>query len=224
MPSHLEVNPPPRNIVASPEPSESSNSRRSSQTDTPTRQTSALSSPALGILPSPIAYQIAKGTRDSDMSPGPAVTSLDEMDEDTVVFASTDSSNRDAAEEDSSDDDDTRNPSNTLHSDNNSKSDRPLHVQLVYSETSLTSITSNATTDTETSEHALKPPYDPEAGFSIGFAEDRNRRHRRTMEDAHAFISNFADVKGQGVTHTSVMRLQWVFLYSNIDDRILCRL
>jgi len=36
------------------------------------------------------------------------------------------------------------------------------------------------------------------AGFSIGFSEDRNKRCRRTMEDAHAYFYNFNDVQGQG--------------------------
>ncbi|KAG4106180.1 protein phosphatase 2C [Neocallimastix lanati (nom. inval.)] len=36
------------------------------------------------------------------------------------------------------------------------------------------------------------------AGFSIGFSEDRNKRCRRTMEDAHAYFYNFNDVEGQG--------------------------
>ncbi|KAI8813534.1 phosphatase 2C-like domain-containing protein [Cladochytrium replicatum] len=37
-----------------------------------------------------------------------------------------------------------------------------------------------------------------DAGFRIGFAEDRNRRYRRTMEDAHSFFYNFDDKPGQG--------------------------
>lgn len=34
--------------------------------------------------------------------------------------------------------------------------------------------------------------------FRIGVAEDRNKRWRRTMEDAHAFVYDFGGVKGQG--------------------------
>ncbi|KAJ3140921.1 Protein phosphatase 2C 1, partial [Irineochytrium annulatum] len=37
-----------------------------------------------------------------------------------------------------------------------------------------------------------------DSGFAIGFAEDRNRRYRRTMEDAHSYLYNFGGVKGQG--------------------------
>ncbi|KAI8806314.1 phosphatase 2C-like domain-containing protein [Cladochytrium replicatum] len=37
-----------------------------------------------------------------------------------------------------------------------------------------------------------------DAGFRIGFAEDRNRRYRRTMEDAHSFFYNFGDKPEQG--------------------------
>ncbi|KAJ3028498.1 UNVERIFIED_CONTAM: Protein phosphatase 2C 1 [Siphonaria sp. JEL0065] len=36
------------------------------------------------------------------------------------------------------------------------------------------------------------------SGFSIGFAEDRNKRHRRTMEDAHSFVYRYGAVDGQG--------------------------
>ncbi|KAJ3118620.1 Protein phosphatase 2C 1 [Nowakowskiella sp. JEL0407] len=36
------------------------------------------------------------------------------------------------------------------------------------------------------------------AGFRIGFSEERNKRYRRTMEDAHSYFYNFANVKGQG--------------------------
>ncbi|CAO1614798.1 unnamed protein product [Parajaminaea phylloscopi] len=34
--------------------------------------------------------------------------------------------------------------------------------------------------------------------FKVGVAEDRNKRWRRTMEDAHAFVYNFGGVHGQG--------------------------
>lgn len=37
-----------------------------------------------------------------------------------------------------------------------------------------------------------------QSGFSVGFAEDRNSRHRRTMEDAHSYVYDFGNVKGQG--------------------------
>jgi protein phosphatase PTC1 len=36
------------------------------------------------------------------------------------------------------------------------------------------------------------------AGFKIGFAEDKNKRYRRTMEDAHSFFYNFNKAIGQG--------------------------
>lgn len=34
--------------------------------------------------------------------------------------------------------------------------------------------------------------------FRIGVSEDKNKRCRRTMEDAHSFVYDFAGVKGQG--------------------------
>ncbi|BGP50048.1 mgpp2cl-1, protein phosphatase 2C-like protein 1 [Rhodotorula kratochvilovae] len=37
-----------------------------------------------------------------------------------------------------------------------------------------------------------------EGGFRVGVSMDRNRRCRRTMEDAHSFIYDFAGLKGQG--------------------------
>ncbi|KAI9189109.1 mgpp2cl-1, protein phosphatase 2C-like protein 1 [Blastocladiella emersonii ATCC 22665] len=39
---------------------------------------------------------------------------------------------------------------------------------------------------------------DREPGFYYGFHEDRNRLNRRTMEDSHAMVVNFARVHGQG--------------------------
>jgi hypothetical protein len=36
------------------------------------------------------------------------------------------------------------------------------------------------------------------AGFLIGISEDRNKRCRRTMEDAHACITQFGDIERQG--------------------------
>ncbi|ODN73750.1 hypothetical protein L202_07286 [Cryptococcus amylolentus CBS 6039] len=38
----------------------------------------------------------------------------------------------------------------------------------------------------------------PSESFRVGVSEDRNRRCRRTMEDAHSFVYDFAAVKGQG--------------------------
>jgi len=42
-----------------------------------------------------------------------------------------------------------------------------------------------------------KPTTDP-FSFRVGVAEDRNKRCRRTMEDAHSFVYDFAAIKGQG--------------------------
>lgn len=36
------------------------------------------------------------------------------------------------------------------------------------------------------------------AGFHIGITEDRNKRCRRTMEDAHSFVFDFMGVPKQG--------------------------
>ena len=40
----------------------------------------------------------------------------------------------------------------------------------------------------------------PSAGlsFRVGVSEDRNKRCRRTMEDAHSFVYDYAGVRGQG--------------------------
>ncbi|KAI9145315.1 phosphatase 2C-like domain-containing protein [Paraphysoderma sedebokerense] len=50
--------------------------------------------------------------------------------------------------------------------------------------------------------------------FKIGFHEDRNRLNRRTMEDAHSYFYDFADVKGQGFFavfdgHAGKMAADW---------------
>ncbi|KAJ1343110.1 hypothetical protein BSLG_002136 [Batrachochytrium salamandrivorans] len=42
---------------------------------------------------------------------------------------------------------------------------------------------------------------DPEsvrAGFKVGFSEDRNKKYRRTMEDAHTIMYNFLEEDGSG--------------------------
>ncbi|KAI8919350.1 phosphatase 2C-like domain-containing protein [Powellomyces hirtus] len=36
------------------------------------------------------------------------------------------------------------------------------------------------------------------SGFKIGFAEDKNKKYRRTMEDAHAYFYNFGKSNGSG--------------------------
>lgn len=37
-----------------------------------------------------------------------------------------------------------------------------------------------------------------ESGFKVGIFEDKNKRHRRTMEDTHCFVDCFNDEKGAG--------------------------
>lgn len=34
--------------------------------------------------------------------------------------------------------------------------------------------------------------------FRVGVSEDRNRKCRRTMEDAHSFVYDFGGIRGQG--------------------------
>jgi protein phosphatase PTC1 len=34
--------------------------------------------------------------------------------------------------------------------------------------------------------------------FRVGVSEDRNKRCRRTMEDAHSFVYDYAGIRGQG--------------------------
>jgi protein phosphatase PTC1 len=34
--------------------------------------------------------------------------------------------------------------------------------------------------------------------FRVGVSEDKNKRCRRTMEDAHSFVYDYAGVNGQG--------------------------
>jgi len=65
------------------------------------------------------------------------------------------------------------------------------------------------------------------AGFSIGFSEDRNKRCRRTMEDAHAYFYNFNDVEGQGYFaifdgHAGKQAAEWCGnqLHENLIDII----
>ncbi|KAK9712467.1 mgpp2cl-1, protein phosphatase 2C-like protein 1 [Basidiobolus ranarum] len=50
-----------------------------------------------------------------------------------------------------------------------------------------------------TSTQPTDPCTPPISGtFKVGVSHDRNRRFRRTMEDAHAYVSDFGDVTGQG--------------------------
>ncbi|EIW72968.1 hypothetical protein TREMEDRAFT_37088 [Tremella mesenterica DSM 1558] len=41
-------------------------------------------------------------------------------------------------------------------------------------------------------------PSEPNVFFRIGVSEDRNKRCRKTMEDAHSFVYDFAGIRGQG--------------------------
>jgi protein phosphatase PTC1 len=36
------------------------------------------------------------------------------------------------------------------------------------------------------------------AGFRVGVSEDKNKRCRKTMEDSHSFVYDYAGIKGQG--------------------------
>lgn len=53
--------------------------------------------------------------------------------------------------------------------------------------------------------HTHRTAFDPlvdltylKSGFTIGFAEDRNKRFRRTMEDAHTICTDFDGVEASG--------------------------
>ncbi|TPX32332.1 hypothetical protein SmJEL517_g04534 [Synchytrium microbalum] len=181
---------PVRNIVASPEPSESG-----SPSTTPTQKRISLAFPAAAISSSilhPAHSQDNKPDNTishSDMSPAPVTTLLDDMDEDTVIYASTDPSSSRTDDQDSDEDE---------SSTTNISTDDIKPASSTSTSTSSTAITTNPIPQQTNEPAGYRPPHDPRAGFSIGFAEDRNRRHRRTMEDAHAFISNFLDVPGQG--------------------------
>lgn len=38
----------------------------------------------------------------------------------------------------------------------------------------------------------------PKGTFRVGVSEDKNKRCRRTMEDSHSFVYDYAGVRGQG--------------------------
>lgn len=49
--------------------------------------------------------------------------------------------------------------------------------------------------------HPAKPASPAEKAqpeFRVGVSEDRNKRCRRTMEDAHSFVYDYAGIRGQG--------------------------
>ncbi|KAI9087767.1 phosphatase 2C-like domain-containing protein [Phlyctochytrium arcticum] len=69
------------------------------------------------------------------------------------------------------------------------KDRRSLTSSLASSLTSGTSSTSNF----EDEDDVYR-----ENGFKIGFAEDKNKKYRRTMEDAHAFYYGFQNTPGNG--------------------------
>ena len=45
---------------------------------------------------------------------------------------------------------------------------------------------------------AASPPSVLKGTFRVGVSEDKNKRCRRTMEDAHSFVYDYAGVRGQG--------------------------
>jgi hypothetical protein len=52
--------------------------------------------------------------------------------------------------------------------------------------------------DIKTNLSSAPNPKELNAGFTIGFAMDKNKRYRRSMEDAHSYFYNFGKVKGAG--------------------------
>lgn len=56
----------------------------------------------------------------------------------------------------------------------------------------------NAAGAGDASSSSQQPDDDGVLPFRVGVAEDRNKRWRRTMEDAHAFVYDFGGVHGQG--------------------------
>jgi protein phosphatase PTC1 len=38
--------------------------------------------------------------------------------------------------------------------------------------------------------------------YKVGFAQDRNKKYRRTMEDAHSYFTNFNNSSEQGSNHS----------------------
>lgn len=73
-------------------------------------------------------------------------------------------------------------------------------------------------------------------GFAIGVTEDRNRRCRRTMEDAHSFVTDYLNVPRQGFFaifdgHAGRATAEWcgnnfhrarhLFLYNELYSRSL---
>lgn len=52
-------------------------------------------------------------------------------------------------------------------------------------------------TATKTTDTNIKTPHNA-PGFELGVCEDRNKRCRRTMEDAHTFIFNYMGIPRQG--------------------------
>ena len=56
----------------------------------------------------------------------------------------------------------------------------------------------SVTTTTTTTNNPIGNAVLTANGFSIGVSEDRNKRCRRTMEDAHSYITDFIGVPRQG--------------------------
>ncbi|KAI8613709.1 phosphatase 2C-like domain-containing protein [Chytriomyces sp. MP71] len=67
-------------------------------------------------------------------------------------------------------------------------------------ETSLrgsTAVTAASAT-TNSAQNAEQRLLEASAGFRVGVSEDKNKRHRRTMEDAHTFLFRYGGEDGQG--------------------------
>lgn len=54
----------------------------------------------------------------------------------------------------------------------------------------------NQTSDTSCNNLSDTPG--PLPDFKVGFAEDMNRRFRRSMEDSHCYVYDFGDVEASG--------------------------
>ncbi|KAI8621673.1 phosphatase 2C-like domain-containing protein [Chytriomyces sp. MP71] len=61
-----------------------------------------------------------------------------------------------------------------------------------------TAATTPASATTSSAPNAEQRRLEASAGFHVGVSEDRNKRYRRTMEDAHTFLFRYGGVDGQG--------------------------
>ncbi|KAJ3158540.1 Protein phosphatase 2C 1 [Geranomyces michiganensis] len=167
-------------IVQSPEPFSSGCGELTPPASPPPLSTSA--SAAITYHPTPL--RMSSSSHDANVpgplpSPAPATTHLDELAEPKITTIA---------------------PSPTSGETGMAANftEAPAHLRRAENESSSTAGSTVGGESSAAATSAQEEELWKTSGFKIGFAEDKNKKYRRTMEDAHAYFYNFGKSNGSG--------------------------